>query len=257
MSPMKNTILSFLFLFLFSFSLNASVAILSDLDDTIKITEAGGNPTDIIGDDVYTGMPEFFEGAKEYASDLYILSASPSFMRGKIEGTLSKRRINYRGLILRKNIFKDKFEYKVREIRRIMDSTSEDFVFIGDDLGKDPEVYAEIKRLYPARVLGSYIHVVNGRPFPTASNVPYFTSFDLALREHMSYRIDAAWIERIAQRLLGERDLSMIFPTKAQCPTEATVWEWQTRTIFQREAQELTSRFIRFCQARRSDIIPN
>ncbi len=255
MAPMKNII--FGFLFLLSFSLNASVAILSDLDDTIKITEAGGNPTDIIGDDVYTGMPEFFQGAKEYAPDLYILSASPSFMRGKIEDTLSKRRIKYRGLVLRKNIFEDKFEYKVKEIRRIMDSTSDDFIFVGDDLGKDPEVYAEIKRLYPARFLGSYIHVVNGRRFPTNANIPYFTSFDLALREHMSSRIDAAWIERIAQRLLGERDLSMIFPIKAQCPSEAAVWEWQTRTVFQREALELSARFIRFCQARRSDIIPN
>ncbi len=252
---MKNIIFS-LFV-LGSFSLNASVAILSDLDDTIKITEAGGNPTDIIGDDVYTGMPEFFEGARGYAPDLYILSASPSFMRGKIEETLSKRRIKYRGLILRKNIFEDKLEYKVREIRRIMDSTSEDFVFIGDDLGKDPEVYAEIKRLYPARVLGSYIHVVNGRRFPADSNVPYFTSFDLALREHLASRIDATVIERIAQRLLGERDLAMIFPTKAQCPSDATVWDWQTRTVFQREAMDLAARFVRFCQARRSDIIPN
>ncbi len=252
---MKNIIISILFVV--SLSVNASVAILSDLDDTIKITEAGGNPTDIIDDDVYTGMPEFFRGAKAYAADLYILSASPSFMRGKIEETLAKRGIKYKALILRRNVFEDKFDYKVREIRRIMDATSEDFVFVGDDLGKDPEVYAEIARLYPARFLGSYIHVVNGRRFPTRENVPYFTSFDLSLREHMTFRLDAAWVEKIAAVLLRERDLEYVFPIEAQCPTAATVWEWQVRTVFQREALALADRFTKFCQARRSVNILN
>lgn len=251
MSPMK-TLFIFISLFL-SFQLAASVLVISDLDDTIKITEAGG-PEDFIGDKVYTGMPEFLREVKEYAPRLFILSASPSLLRKKIERTLRKRGIGYEELILRKNIFEDKFSYKVRKIKKILDSSSEDVLLIGDDLGKDPEVFLEIQRLYPARVLGSYIHVVNKRKIPIGS-VTYWTSFDLALREFSSYRLTVDSVERIFERLVMETDLELIFPRKADCPTLAATWEWQTQTIFIEDALRLSQRLTYFCQARQSDNI--
>jgi Uncharacterized conserved protein (DUF2183) len=249
---MKN--LLFVFLVLFSLNSFAQISIISDLDDTIKITEAGGNPTDIIGDDVYIGMPQFLSEAKAYAPTLYILSASPSFMEKKIRSTLRLHQISVNELILRRNIFEDKFSYKVKEIQRIMDASTDDFILIGDDFGKDPEVYAEIERLYPGRVLGTYIHKVKGRDF--RATVTYWTSFDLFLREFEAFRMSADSVERAIEVLAAEKNLDMIFPKKAHCPTAATVWEWQTRTIFMQEAQKLISKFTKFCQARQSDIIP-
>jgi hypothetical protein len=239
--------------FFLSFQLAASVLVISDLDDTIKITEAG-EPEDFIGDKVYAGMPEFLHEVKEYAPRLFILSASPSLLRKKIESTLRKRGIRYEELILRKNIFEDKFSYKVRKIKKILDSSSEDVLLLGDDLGKDPEVFLEIKRLYPARVLKSYIHVVNKRNIPSGT-VTYWTSFDLALREFSSYRLDADSVERIFERLETEADLELIFPRKADCPTLSTTWEWQTQTIFMQDALRLSQRLTYFCQARQSDNI--
>lgn len=249
---MKNIIFSLLLVF--AFSAQASITIVSDLDDTIKITEAGGNATDIIGDDVYTGMPEFLAAAKEYSPTLYVLSASPSIMRSKIASTLKKRKVIYNGLVLRSNITEGKFEYKVREIKKLMEQSSDDFIFLGDDLGKDPEAYSEIARQFPGRVLGIYIHVVNGRKI-TSDSVPYWTSFDLTLREFEASRMTPGWVEKIIDLLKSEAKLQYIFPKKAQCPSEASVWEWQTRTIFMQEAQDLIERFTSFCQARQSDNI--
>lgn len=251
---MKNILI--LTLLVLSFNTLAQVSIISDLDDTIKITEAGGNATDIIGDDVYTGMPEFLELAKSYSPTLYILSASPSFMESKIRSTLRLHEIAYKRLILRSNIFEDKFSYKVKEIKRIMDASRDDFILIGDDFGMDPEVYAEIERLYPARVLGIYIHKVKGRDFK--DGVTYYTSFDLFLREFESGRMEAASVEKGINALNREKNMEMIFPRKAFCPTAATIWEWQTRTIFMKDARKLIRKFTSFCKARQSamDIIP-
>lgn len=249
---MKNLI--FVLSLVFSLSSFASISIVSDLDDTIKITQAGGHASDIIGSDVYTGMPEFFMGAKTYSNDLYVLSASPTFMRTLIKSTLNKRKVNYKQLILKPSLSEDKYVYKVREIKKIMDSSSDDFIFLGDDLGKDPEVYAEITKQYPSRVLASYIHVVNGRPL-VKEVVPYYTSFDLFLREFIENRMTPGWVEQGWQKLLLETKYEFIFPRKAQCPTEATVWEWQTQTTYQPEAVELIQRLTSICQARQSDNI--
>jgi phosphatidate phosphatase APP1 len=232
----------------FSLHSIAQVSIISDLDDTIKITESGGNATDIIGDDVFTGMPEFFKSATQYSESLFILSASPSFMESTIRSTLRLRRINFKRLILRSNVFEDKFAYKVREIKRILDQTRDDFILIGDDLGKDPEVYAEIMRLYPSRILGSYIHKVNGRAFK--GSVTYWTSLDLFLREFEASRMPAKEVEAIFKTLSMEKNLEMIFPRKANCPTDDSVWDWQIRTMFQQEAQKLIHKFVGFCKAR-------
>lgn len=251
---MKNIIL--LLGLLFSFSALSQISIISDLDDTIKITEAGGNATDIVGDDIYTGMSEFFNGAKTYSTSLHILSASPTFMSPIIKDTLKKRGIDYKSLILRKNLFEGKLEYKVRKIKEIFDATTDDFILIGDDLGKDPEAYSEINKLYPGRVLGIYIHIVNGRSI-TADAIPYWTSFDLFLREQMAGRMTSVWVERGIQKLSQEADLSYVFPKKAQCPKTPVVYAWQIQSHYQQEALELTYKFVKFCLQRQSvNILP-
>lgn len=249
---MKNMIL--IAWLLLAFSVEASVSIITDLDDTIKITQASGKPSDILGSDVYTGMPEFFQAAaKTFSTDLYIITASPAFLRSRLTSSLKKKGINFKSLILRENVFESKFEYKVHEIKKILDKSSDDFILIGDDLGEDPEIYAEINRLYPGRILGTYIHHVDGRP--DWKNTLYWTSFDLFLYEFQAGRMEAQSVEEAFELLNAESDLSMIFPKKANCPTEGWVWGWQTRTIFMQEADKLIEKFTRFCQARQSDIL--
>lgn len=240
-----------------SFSSLASISIISDLDDTIKITKASGKPVDtLLGSVVYTGMDDFLRAAKEYSNSLYVLSASPAFMSPIIRNTLKKRGIEYRQLILRKNVFTKKFNYKVSKIKQIMNASSDDFLFLGDDLGQDPEVYAEIKRLYPSRVLAIYIHSVAGRTNVEPA-VLYWTSFDLFLREYLAGRMPSDWVASSAQKLLSEKNPHSIFPKKAHCPKTPTVYEWQLDTHFQPEANTLIEEFVSFCRLRLSaNILP-
>lgn len=239
-----------------SLQVTAGTSILSDLDDTIKITQAG-EASDILGSDVFLGITEFFKGARNYSNELHILSASPSVLRSKIQRTLSKHAIQYKTLTLRSNVFENKLDYKVKAIVGLMEKSQDDFIFLGDDLGQDPEVYAEIKARYPSRVLAVYIHVINGRPIHTDAEL-YWTSFDLFLREFIAGRMSAGWVEMMATKFLeanSKDQMELIFPEKAQCPTTSAVWEWQMATVYQPEAFELASKLVQFCQQRQSDNI--
>lgn len=251
---MKNLLL--VILFALTLSAQAAVSIISDLDDTIKITSGSGDPRDYLGDKVYTGMPDFFKAAKAYSNSLYILSASPTLMGPLIKKALKKHGVEYKSLILRANIREEKFTYKVKKIKEIMDANSDDFILVGDDLGQDPEAYAEIKRLYPSRILGTYIHAVNGRAI-SSDAVLYWTSFDLFLREHIAGRMDPKDIDLIATKLTTEINMDLIFPKKAQCPKTPMVYAWQLQTPFQQEALDLGYKFVKFCLVNRSvNILP-
>ena len=251
---MKNLLL--VVLFVFTLSAQAAVSIISDLDDTIKITQASGDPRDYVGDEVYSGMPDFFRAAKNYSTSLYVLSASPSLMSPLIKKALKKNGIEYKTLILKANLREDKLTYKIRKIKEIMDSNSDDFILIGDDLGQDPEAYAEIKKLYPSRVLETYIHSVNGRAIPSDA-VLYWTTFDISLRELIAGRMDPEGVDQVTNTLTNETKMTHIFPKNAQCPKTPMVYAWQLQTAHQQEALKLSYKFVKFCLARQSvNILP-
>jgi phosphatidate phosphatase APP1 len=61
-------------------------------------------------------------------------------------------------------------QHKEPIIREIMDATDPlPFILIGDSSQKDPEIYAEIVRSYPGRVLAVYIRNVDSNPERSAS----------------------------------------------------------------------------------------
>lgn len=247
---MKNIML-FLCLFL-SLNLGAAVSIITDFDDTIKITEGSGDLSDYLGDDIYTGMPEVFAGARTYTESLYVLTASPSIIRSRVKQILSNNKIAHRELILRRDLREGKLEYKAREISKILKANPDDFILIGDDVGKDPEVFDHIEKQFPGRILASYIHIVKARPIPT-SVIPYWTSFDLSLREYLEGRMAGEEIEIIWKKLMLEPKFQFIFPKKADCPTEVDTWNWQMATVFQPEAFRLAEKLTTLCLARQSD----
>jgi hypothetical protein len=234
-----------------SFSVHGAISIVSDLDDTIKISTSDGDMSDYFGDDLFTGMIEFFKGSKTYTNELHILSASPNFMRARIKSLLKKKGIVYHNLVLKRSFSEDKYDYKVEALKEILNASSDDFIFIGDDLGKDPEAYAAIKKLYPDRVLAIYIHRIKARSI-TLEAIPYYTSFDLFMREHLAGRMIPGWIEFAIDRMLKETNMEMIFPKEAQCPTNHLVWEWQLASMYMQESRAITKKLTTFCLQRRS-----
>lgn len=235
-----------------SLNLWAGVSIISDLDDTIKVTNSG-NLAESAGygaarRKVYTGMAEFLnESEAQFSNKLTIITASPRMLRYNVERLLEKHQIKA-DVILNANIKRpSKFDFKVNAIKSVMDKTSDSFILMGDDVGEDPEVYDEIMKLYPGRILASYIHIIKNRQMPESA-IKYYTTYELALRENLAGRLSASAVKKVYQVTMNEKDLEGVFPEFAHCPTEATPYEWQFSTPFENESRLLSKKLTDYCK---------
>lgn len=241
-------------LFTLSLSSWGGISIVSDLDDTIKITNSGdeidGALNAAFSSKVFVGINELWMGMKMYTNEQHILSASPGVLRPKIVSTLKKHQIAYSSIILKNPLKKeDKFTYKVKMIEEIMKTNSDDFIFLGDDVGQDPEVYDFITTKYPNRVLVSYIRPVQNRALPKTIK-PIFTNFDIALHEYKSARLSASWLEIIGERLIKSQNMGLIVPGFAFCPKDETHFKPQFSGLYSQTAKTIAQKVVSHCKTR-------
>lgn len=246
---MKNLIIAFSLVL--SFSNAFALTIVSDLDETIKITDSGSAWGAVRSafkkGKTFTGIPEFFKGTEAYVDRVYVLSASPTILGPKIRKLLHVNGIKNNGLILKQWLkFEKRIKYKIRSIKEIMEESNDDFLLMGDDVGDDPEVFDAIKKLFPSRVLGAYIHVIKNRKIPEGLTT-HFTAHDLALREFLAGRMAAADVRAVIEKLKAETQLTMIIPGFAYCPTTAVHWAWQLSTEFAEDVLGLNDTIVDHC----------
>lgn len=235
---------------LLSLSSFAQVSIVSDLDDTIKITNVGSpieaSYSGLFKDRIFTGMAPFFNQARTYSNSLHVVSAGPKFLHGKVSSTLNKHQIKFESINLRDVMRESKMDFKYNVIKRVLESSSDNLLLIGDDVDLDPEIYQRVGQDFPGRIEAIYIHVVNGRAKPEGS-ISYFTSFDLALWEGLAGRMNMNGVSEILKSVASEKQMKNIFPDFAVCP-EIAVFEWQLRTVFMPEALSLSQKIESFCK---------
>ncbi|MEK7434656.1 MAG: App1 family protein [Cyanobacteriota bacterium] len=158
-----------------------SVSIISDVDDTVKYTGVnhkiqmiknvltGNSKTD----KPYAGVSELYKsvlnGPKSSGVEcMHYVSGSPSQLYRRIHDFFEYQKFPEGSIDLKINDTKleakssDTFEYKVARIRNIMKTyPNKKFFLFGDTTQKDTEVYVEISKEFPDRVLGIYINNVN------------------------------------------------------------------------------------------------
>lgn len=231
--------------------LNAqALVVVSDFDDTIKITNAGNiaaaTYNGIFKSKVYTGIPELLAEMRSYTSELHIVSAAPSVIAPRMRSLLRKQGIQYDSLNYRLiRAWDNKIHFKVKTIERILES-GEEVILLGDDVEKDPEIFVDIQQRFPGQVIAAYVHQVKNRPLPSGVTA-YYTGFDIALREYLSGRMDEASVGRILLAFDEAGNLRRSFPGFSYCPVDGTNFQWQVATSFNKGASELTDKIIRFC----------
>ncbi len=179
-----------LFLALFTSALHAQIAVVSDLDETIKRT--GSRPDRVLRNilftqKIYAGMDDLFKEMRLYTDDLFIVTAQPKLSRFNIE-KLIRKQISMSGRVYTRNFLEDSLKYKVDSIKDILSKGYKKVILIGDDTSKDAKVYDRIKKAFPDHVLSIYIHQVKNNDLPSSAT-PYFTAYDLALNEARAGRM--------------------------------------------------------------------
>ena len=153
---------------------HARFGILSDVDDTILETgvqRLGRMIRQTLAGSALTRTP--FPGAAELYRDLaagvnpvFYVSSSPWNLHAFLVAFLRHRGFPMGSVLLRDLLGGPSGrEQKAGRIREILDVHPElRFVLIGDSGEKDPEIYADIVRTYPGRILAVYIREVRVDP---------------------------------------------------------------------------------------------
>jgi len=226
----------------------SNTIIISDLDDTIKITNSANLRRGVFRSaftkQVFAGLPMFFERSMSYANELHVVSAGPKAIKFIVENTLEENGIVFESVNLRNVLHSEqKLDYKVRMIEGILKKSSGKVILMGDDVELDPEVYQKVVSLFPDRVMATYIHVVRNRKVPAFVKT-YLTSLDLAIHEHLAGRMDEKSVLDVLGALDKAEDLDDIFPRFAHCPKNWSPAQYADK------AQSLISKIKHYCQKR-------
>lgn len=213
-----------LLLLVFSFNSAHALVVVSDLDDTIKVTNtrnfAEATFNALFNTSAYASMPELMDEMASYTNGLFYVSASPKLISSRIRRFFLKNDLTVTGLYARPlSQLGDKVRFKLAAITEILNMTEEDLILIGDDAQLDPLIYKTIEEQFPNRVQAVYIHNVYNESFETESSTRYFTAFDIAVSEYLSQRMAFSQVSNIARAILQEIDLSKYFPKFAHCPS--------------------------------------
>lgn len=229
---MKRNIISAVVLILSFFLLTCparaseSFIIVSDLDDTLKITDVlhrdNLHCNIVAGRLVFAGMPELYRsllGENYPASRLMFLSGSPVIFTPQIRELLSNTQIPRYSLTLRS--FLEYFtthtaDYKRQRMAEMYGgSKNEKFMLIGDDTEKDPEIYAQFAANRDD-VLAIYIHRITGRNLPQGS-IAFVTAYDIALNEFKAGRLNEKQAVGVGEAVLKSGN-DVFLPDFQQCP---------------------------------------
>ncbi|GAM87493.1 hypothetical protein ANO11243_055180 [Dothideomycetidae sp. 11243] len=154
--------------------------IISDIDDTIKITLTP-SPLGILSTTFLEeatpvpGMPELYRDLNTllHSPTFFYVSASPYNLYPMLrafrtahypQGQIMLRETTWQNLGgLIGGLMEDVKDYKLAQIERVHAYfPKRRFVLVGDTTHKDPETYAEVARRYPGWVLGIFIRRVTG-----------------------------------------------------------------------------------------------
>jgi len=157
----------------------AGLTIISDIDDTVKISEVRNRKrllrrTFIEPLAAVEGMAARYNDWSAQGADVHFVSASPWQLYSTLQQFLAdsgfppaiwhmKRMRLKDPSVLR--LFDDPYEYKLAEITSILAAFPQrQFVLIGDSGEKDPETYGELARRFPEQVVQIAIRNVTDEP---------------------------------------------------------------------------------------------
>lgn len=237
-------------------SVDKQQGVVSDVDDTIRISHAGGGFDNkrrvLFTKEVYVGMSELYNAlmAKAESSNIHYISAAPGklspgskvevFFYGVLEKTihglmkkfsfpkkysLDMPAEDFGKIKQRDEKIKKVTEYKVHAIESRIDPQLK-YSLYGDDTEADFLAYAKIMQKYSHQIDGVYIHKVKGN-VELENMLLYYTTLEPAIVEDSKGRISRSDVLVIAATLLDPNsDFEKVIPEFAVCPDAEKEKNW-------------------------------
>lgn len=211
-------------------------AIISDIDDTIKITHVPSPHLSrfswnhlrsyydalrngIYGKQVFVGMKELLKELGGRADRVTYLSGAPQKLEFYTHELLVKENGFPEGGFVFNNWWqwKNSMIFKKEQLPILAGEAQLPVILIGDDTEYDPEVYSEFSKADPSRTLKIYIHRVVGRELPEGV-YPFSTAFEVALLEMSEGRLRSDQVIQVGKAILDSSHPEDLFPFFKNCP---------------------------------------
>ena len=173
----------------------APFLVISDFDDTVAVTHVldrrrfldAALLQDARTQPAVPGMSALYQCLvedREVIAPLAFVSGSPQQYAPRVSAFLQRHGFPLAALYLRDLRPDTLSNYKQPAIRNLLHAVPQKAILIGDSGEHDPEVYAQIRREFPERVLGIYIHDVGRSDDPARfQDMVLFKDADQAARD--------------------------------------------------------------------------
>lgn len=201
--------------------------IISDVDDTIKMTDVLGPKkwiffNGVFRDKAFSGMGELYQQLEQQDTVIHYVSGSPKIIRSRVDEFLEENFFpQQHNLSLRNSLNDDTVAFKLNAIKKIIANENPDkVILIGDDTEHDPEIYATITEDYPGLVDTIYIRSVKNRAMPELSIIKtFFTAVEIAAYEMLKERLDKDSLIAVGKSFVYRWGSSGVFLKNRYCPT--------------------------------------
>lgn len=225
---MKISILSFLALLTLSFSVSAKTIVISDIDDTIKMTGVLNSKISvgffgIFGKQPFAGMSELYNEFDRKGVSIYYVSGSPQMIDCRIDSFLTEREFPFPDQrFLKDKISTDTYKFKTESIREILNQDpTTTAILIGDDTEHDPHVYDDISKEFPGRVEAIYIRAVQNAELPVNPLMKnFFSAVEIAAKEIVRGKLGQFELENVVHGFVEQTNDSGIQLRNFYCPKE-------------------------------------
>ncbi|RPJ73256.1 MAG: DUF2183 domain-containing protein [Alphaproteobacteria bacterium] len=208
-------------------TLQAKTLIVSDVDDTVKVTDvlnkANAVYNALFSKAAFSGMSALYRELNTSESLFYYVSGSPTFLENKITTFLEFNNFPQKeNLILKNGMNTPTYDYKLAAISKIIKAENPDkVILIGDDTEYDPEVYETISKNFPGKVESIYIRAIRNRELPKLEVMKnFFSTAEIAGFEILKGDLGSMSLVKVATSFIRKDNESKIFIKERYCPAE-------------------------------------
>lgn len=231
-----------------------SAIIISDLDDTIKMTNvkspAQAARNVLLSTKVFEPMPKLLAEMDKYTDETHIVSASPKILNTRIKKLLEKHQIQYKELHTRGFAdLLDKKKFKIETINNLIKNDKE-VILIGDNTQADDDIYQTLKKMNPDKTFTIYIHKVTESGKISDSSFSFITAFDIAVNEYKEKRMNFYGVTTVANQIIKTLKIKSVMSSFAYCPTNRSELDSRIPLELKPFGFAVQTRIVQYCKQR-------
>ena len=234
---MKFIILNCFFFLSLNFAYSNTL-IISDVDDTIKVTNVLNKKDAVLNGlfsrKAFSGMSELYQEFNTNDSFIYYVSGSPKILNKAIESFFDINQFPQPGNLILKSTMISTYFYKLNEIRNLIYlNNPDDIILIGDDTEFDPEVYDVISKEYESKVKSIYIRAIKNRGLPSNDLIKsFFSPVEIAGFELLRGHFSISGLVKVTSAFVAQKNDSQLKIAGRYCPAEGRLQIEELKQIF-------------------------